>query len=53
MSGELYIILVLYFLFLHLLTLVLTLSSFQIQPIVEELVWLAGNLRLKVTEYSS
>jgi len=40
---------------LHLSTLVLTLSYFQIQATVqehEELVWLAGNFKLEVTEYS-
>ena len=54
-SGELYFIIVLSFLFLHLSTLVLTLSSFQIQLTMEkheEFVWLIGNLRLEVTKYS-
>ena len=35
-------------------SLVLTLSSFSIQPTVqehEELVWLSGNFKLEVTEY--
>ena len=55
MCGESFFILVLSFLFLLLLTLVLTLSYFQIQPTIqehEELFWLAGNLKLEVTEYS-
>ena len=42
-------------LFLHLLKLVFTLTSFQIQPIVakhKDLVWLARNLKLEVTKYS-
>ena len=55
MSSEFSFILVLSFLFLLLSTLVLTLSFFQIQPTVqehEELVWLAGSLKLEVTEYS-
>ena len=43
------------FLFLYLSALVLTLFSFQIQPAIqehEELVWLAGNLKLEVTKHS-
>ena len=55
MSSEFSFILVLSFVFLDLSIIVLTFSSFQIQPITqkhEELVWLAGNLKLEVTEYS-
>ena len=55
MSSEFSFILVLSFVFLDLSIIVLTFSSFQIQPITqehEELIWLAGNLKLEVTEYS-
>jgi len=55
MSSEFSLIPVLSFHFLYFSTLVLTLSSFQIQPTVyehEELVWLIGNLKLEVTKYS-